>query len=148
MKILNKSIHRDFTPLEKYEAGIVLTGAEAKAVRQGQISLRSAHVKLIGSELYLVGAQIAILPYSRPEGYDPQKTRKLLLHKHEITKLAGKLSGASGLTIVPIACYNKGSLIKLEIALSKGKKAWERKKVEKERDERRREEKEFKEEMR
>lgn len=147
MKVINRNINREYEIVEKYEAGISLTGAEVKTVRQGRIKLEGAYVKIIGSEVCLINAEIAIYEYARPEGYDSRRTRKLLLHKSEILRLKTKLSAGANLTIVPIACYNKKSLLKLEIALSKGKKTWEKKKVEKERDEKRRVEKEMKEQM-
>ena len=145
MKLYNKRLGREYSPLEKYEAGIVLLGAEVKAVKQGRIRIDGAYVKLIGNEVHLVGAEIAIYQYARPDRYDPQRTRKLLLHKKEVLRLATKLAGGGNLTIVPASCYNKGGLIKVEIALARGKKTWEVKRVEKERDERRRVEGEIKE---
>ncbi|OGK19862.1 SsrA-binding protein [Candidatus Roizmanbacteria bacterium RIFCSPHIGHO2_02_FULL_37_13b] len=147
MKVINRNINREYEIIEKYEAGISLTGAEVKTVRQGRIKFEGSYVKIVGSEVFLINAEIAIYEYARPESYDSRRTRKLLLHKSEILRLKTKLSAGANLTIVPIACYNKKSLIKLEIALSKGKKTWEKKKVEKNRDENRRIEREMKEQM-
>ncbi len=147
MKIVNRNISREYEIIEKYEAGMALMGAEVKAVRQGRMRLEGAYVKVIGSEVHLVNAAIDPYEYSRPEGYDIRRTRKLLLHKAQILKLKTKLASTTNLTIVPVLCYNKDSLIKLEIALAKGRKNWEKKKVEKNRDERRRVDKELKEAM-
>lgn len=133
MRVVNRYFHRQYKPLEKYEAGISLTGAEVKSVKGGKINLKNAFVKIVGSEIYLVNAEIPIYQYARPQGYDPKRTRKLLLHKREIIKLKTKLRSRRRLTIVPTSCYNKGRLIKLEIALVQGRKDFERKKLEKKR---------------
>lgn len=125
MKIINRRVKRDFQILESLETGIRLTGAEVKSVKAGKMSLDGAFVKIIGSEIYLVNAQIYPYPYARPEGYDPKRTRKLLLHKKEIISLKSKLQGAK-LTIIPLECYNKRGWLKLKIALAKGKKQYEK----------------------
>lgn len=148
MKVFNRRFRRDYREIEKYEAGIVLDGAEVKSVRNGRINLDDSFVKILGAEAYLINAQIPIYQYSRPQGYDARRTRKLLLHKKEILRLKTKLSSAAGLTIVPICCYNKGDLIKLEIALAKGSKNFEKRRLEKRRDIEREEEKKAKEYMR
>ncbi len=145
MKIINRKFRRDYQEIEKYEAGIVLSGAEVKSVRAGRIRLEDSFVKILGSEIYLVNAEISIYEYARPQGYDPRRTRKLLVHKKEIIRLKTKLASHSGLTIVPVSCYNKAGLIKLEIALAKGRKSPEKKRLEKQRDIKMREKREAKE---
>ena len=134
MKIFNRKFRRDYQEIEKYEVGISLTGPEVKSVRAGRIRLEDSFVKILGSEAYLINAEISVYEYARPQGYDSRRTRKLLLHKREIIRLKTKLSSAGGLTIAPVSCYNKDSLIKLEIALAKGRKGLEKKKLEKKRD--------------
>jgi len=146
MKILNRKFRRDYQEIEKYEVGIALTGAEVKSVRAGRVKLEDSFVKILSSEVYLVNAEVSIYEYARPQGYDLRRTRKLLLHKREIIRLKTKLAGAGGLTIVPVSCYNKAGLIKLEIALAKGRKGLEKKRLEKKRDierEQKREAKEY-----
>lgn len=145
MKVYNKQFGREYRPIEKYEAGVMLSGAEVKSVKEGRINLADSFVKIMGDEAFLINGEIPIYQYARPEGYDSRKTRKLLLHSNEIERLKGKLSQGAGLTIVPISCYNKKGLIKLEIALCKAKKTWEKKKVEKERTVQRNVQKEIKE---
>lgn len=125
MKIVNRRASHDFNILETYEAGINLIGAEVKSVKGGKMSLDGAFVKIIGSEIYLVNAQIFPYPYARPEGYDPKRSRKLLLHKRQIIALKGKLATAR-LTIIPLECYNSHGLIKLKIGVAKGKKEYEK----------------------
>jgi len=134
MKVYNRKFNREYREIEKFETGIVLTGAEVKSVRDGRIKLEDAYVKILGSEAYLVNAPIAIYPYARPQGYDEKRTRKLLLHKKEILRLKTKLQSAAGLTIAPISCYNKHGIIKLEVALVRprrdiGKKKYEKQKA-------------------
>ena len=134
MRIYNRKFRRDCQEVEKYEVGIALTGPEVKSVRAGRIRLEDSFAKIMGSEVYLINAEISVYEYARPQGYDSRRTRKLLLHKREIIRLKTKLAGPGGLTIVPVSCYNKDSLIKLEIALAKGRKGLEKKKLEKKRD--------------
>jgi len=134
MKIINRKFGREYKEIEKYEAGIVLTGPEVKSVKAGRIRFEGAFVRLLGSEVYLVNAEIPVYQYAQSTNYDPRRTRKLLLHKKEVVRLKTKLSGAPGLTIVPVSCYNKRGLIKLEIALVKGRRDIEKRKREKARD--------------
>ena len=125
MKIINKKAYHEYTILETYEAGVNLTGPEVKSVKGNRMSLDSSFVKIIGSEIYLVNAQIFLYPYTRPEGYNDKRSRKLLLHKKEIITLKTKLA-STNLTLVPLECYNSHGLIKLKIALAKGKREFEK----------------------
>ncbi len=133
MKILNKRAFFDYEILDKIEAGIQLSGPEVKSVKGGHMNFEGAYVRIIGSEAYLVNAQI--FPYSnaRPEGYDPRRTRKLLLHKKELLNLKIKLSQSS-LTLVPLECYTKENFVKLLIGLAKGKKKYEKREAIKRKD--------------
>ena len=114
MKITNKKAFYDFQIMERIEAGIILNGAEVKAIREGHADLSGTFVRIIGSEAYLINAKIFPLPYARSEGYDETRTRKLLLHKNEIIALKGRMDG-SGLSLVPLSIYEKKHLMKLEI---------------------------------
>lgn len=142
MKIVNHKAFFDYEILDRFEAGIHLVGSEVKSLRNGQATLDGSYVKVIGSEIYLVGAQIFPYIYARPEGYDPARTRKLLLHKKEIVSLKGKLDGAN-LTLVPLSWYTKGSLVKLEVGLARGKKQYEKREAKKREDQKRELEVEF-----
>lgn len=133
MKITNKRAFFDYQILEKFEAGINLYGAEVKAVRLGHADLTGAHVRIMGSEAYLINAKIFPYQYSRPEGYDEQRTRKLLLHKKEIIALKSKTEGQN-LALVPLSIYTTKSFIKVEIALGKGKKQFDKKEAIKKKD--------------
>lgn len=133
MKIVNKKAFYEYEILDRLEAGINLTGAEVKAIRQGKVDLKGSFVRIIGSEAYLVNAKIYPYEYARPEGYDVGRTRKLLLHKSEIIALKSKIEGQN-LVLVPISLYTSHDLIKLELALGKGKKKYEKKEAIKRRD--------------
>lgn len=133
MKITNRRAFYDYQISEKLEAGINLYGAEVKAVRLGHADLTGAHVRIVGSEAYLINARIFPYEYSRPENYDEKRTRKLLLHKKEIVALRSKTEGQN-LTLVPISIYTTNSFIKVEIGLGKGKKKWDKKEAIKQKD--------------
>lgn len=132
MKIVNRRAYFDYHILEKFEAGIHLTGAEVKSVKGGHMSLAGAFVRIVGSETYLVNAQIHPYTNARVENYDSRRTRKLLLHKKEIIALKSKTQ--SGLTLVPLSCYTSKGLVKLELALARGKKKYEKRQARKIRD--------------
>lgn len=133
MKIANKRAFFDYQLLERFEAGINLYGAEVKAVRLGHADLTGSHVRIMGNEAYLINAKIFPYQYSRPENYDEKRTRKLLLHKKEIIALKSKTEGQN-LTLVPVSLYTTKSFIKLEIALGKGKKQYDKKESIKQKD--------------
>lgn len=142
MKIVNRKAFFDYEIVDRFEAGIHLLGSEVKSLRMGNAKLDGSYVKVIGAELLLVGAQIFPYIYARPEGFDPARTRKLLLHKKEIVSLKSRLDGAS-LTLVPLSWYTKGSLVKLEIGLARGKKQYEKREAKKREDMKRELETEF-----
>ena len=130
----NRKARFNYEILEKYEAGIELLGSEVKSVRGGQMSLEGAFAIVRGGEIYLINANIP--PYqakNTPKDYDPLRNRKLLLQKKEIAELAGNEKNKS-LTIVPISVYNKGRKIKVEVALVKGKKKFDKRETTKKRD--------------
>ncbi len=130
----NRKARFNYEILEKYEAGIELLGSEVKSVRGGQMSLEGAFVIVRGGEVYLINATVP--PYqvkNTPSDYDPLRNRKLLLTKKEITELSGNEKNKS-LTIVPISVYNKGRKIKVEVALVKGKKKFDKRETLKKRD--------------
>jgi SsrA-binding protein len=120
--VSHKRVSFDFDLLETFEAGISLLGTEVKSVRGGQGKLEGSYVIIRGKEAFLVGASIpAFQKKNVSASYDPERTRKILLTKKELANLEQK-SERQGLTIVPIKLYNKGSKLKLEIAIARGKK--------------------------
>ena len=125
MKISNKKAYFDYQILETFEAGINLYGSEVKAVRLGRADLTGSFVRIIGAEAYLINAKIFPYQYSRPENYDEQRTRKLLLHKKEIRKLIGK-TAEKGLTLVPLKVYFRSGLAKVELGICRGKRSYDK----------------------
>lgn len=121
----NRRASRDYIFLDKYEAGIVLTGTEIKSIRAGNISLQGSFVQARGEELFLFDAHIA--PYERAghEAHDPTRPRKLLLHKREIGKIITALT-LKGLTMIPTRVFLRDGWAKIEIALARGKKKHDR----------------------
>jgi SsrA-binding protein len=130
----HKKARFDYEIMDKYEAGIELLGFEVKSLMSKRGSLEGAFVIARGGEAFLMGASIP--PYqakNTPAGYDPYRTRRLLLKKSEINSLAGKES-ANGLTIVPLSMYNKGTKIKIEIAVARHKKKHDKRELIKKRE--------------
>lgn len=125
MKIVNHKATFDYEIIDRFEAGIQLLGLEVKSLREGHGKLEGSFVKLVGPDAMLVNAQIFPYLYARPEKYDPKRTRKLLMHKKELISLRSKIEGAN-LTLIPLSWYTKGSHIKLEVGLARGKKQYEK----------------------
>ncbi len=130
----NKRANYDYDILEKFEAGLVLQGQEVKSVRAGRMSLLGAYVTISRGSAWLINGHISKFEKAGPlPEYDPDRTRRLLLHKRELDRLAGKMEQA-GLTLVPISVYTKGSKIKIEFGLGRGKKRFEKKEAIKKRE--------------
>lgn len=147
MKIVNRNYHREYEAIETFEVGIALTGPEVKSIRGGGLRLEGSFVKITEEGPMLHNAEIPKYRFATLQDYDPKRNRKLLMHSNELERLKAKISSSPGLTIVPISCYNKRSLIKLELALSRGRKDLEKRKREKARDMKRNEKREAKEYM-
>ncbi len=139
----NKKAYHDYFIDEKYEAGIELFGTEVKSVRMGKCSVKEAFVKIENGQVYVYGMHIS--PYEKGNIFnkDPLRVRKLLLHKAEIMKLNGKVT-QKGYTLVPLQVYFKGSLVKVEIGLARGKKLYDKRADLAKKDQRRELEKDFK----
>ncbi len=136
----NSAANFNYEILDKYEAGIVLTGPEVKSIKTHGISLKSSYVKIMGNEeVYLLNSHISkYKPASNVQQfYDPEQSRKLLLNKKEINKLIGKVRD-KGLTIIPLKVYLNGRKIKVEIALARGKKLYDKRDDMKKKEEKRR----------
>ncbi len=130
----NKKAWHDYFIEEKYEAGLVLEGWEAKAIRAGRAQIKEAYVVIKDGELFLIGAHISPLAQASTHvKADPTRTRKLLLHAREIDKLIGKVERA-GYALVPLDLHYSKGRIKLEIGLAKGKKQYDKRESEKQRD--------------
>ena len=145
MKLIanNKKAFHDYFIEDTYEAGIALAGTEVKSLRSGKCSIKEAFVRVENGEVYVYG--IHITPYEKGNIFnkDPLRPKKLMLHKYEINKLVGKLN-EKGLTLVPLQVYFKGSLVKVEIGLARGKKLYDKRQDIAKRDMKRENEREFK----
>ena len=121
----NKKEYHDYFILDTYETGISLAGTEVKSLRMGKCSIKESFVRIENGEVFIYGMHIS--PYEKGNIFnkDPLRPRKLLLHKYEINKLLGKTK-EKGIAIVPLKVYFKGSLVKVEIGLAKGKKLYDK----------------------
>lgn len=139
----NKKAYHEYFLEEKYEAGVELHGTEVKSLRMGKCSIKEAFVRIENGQVYIY--QMHISPYEKGNIFnrDPLRPKKLLLHKEEIKKLQGKIA-EKGYTLVPVEVYLKGSLVKVEIALAKGKKLYDKRADIAKKDMRREAEREFK----
>ncbi len=138
----NKKAYHDYFIEDKYEAGIVLVGTEVKSLRMGRCSIKEAFIRVENREVYVYNMHIS--PYEKGNIFnkDPLRVRKLLLHKHQINKIIGQVA-QKGYTVVPLRIYLKGSLVKLEIGLARGKKLHDKREDIAKKDQRRDAERQF-----
>lgn len=139
----NKKAYHDYFIEDKYEAGISLAGTEVKSLRQGKCSIKESFIRIEKGEVFIYGMHIS--PYEKGNIFnkDPLRVKKLLLHKYEINKMAGKIA-EKGYTLVPLQVYFRGSLVKVELGLAKGKKLYDKRQDIAKKDQKREAEKEFK----
>jgi SsrA-binding protein len=116
----NKKALKDFFILDRYEAGIALVGSEVKSIRENKVNLKDCYARIKDGEIFIINMHISAYSKSRIEDINPKRTRKLLLHRKEINRIAGKLTDKS-LTLVPLSIYILKSHVKIELALAKGK---------------------------
>jgi SsrA-binding protein len=130
----NRRARHEYDILETFECGLALRGGEVKSLRQGQVSLQDAYARVDNGEIFLLGARIAPYEYSSGFGYvDPDRPRKLLLHRGQIDELQGKVTQQS-LTLVPLSIYFKDGRAKLELALARGRRLYDKRRAIAERD--------------
>lgn len=129
----NRKAFHDYFVLQKMEAGIALTGTEVKSLRDGAVNLKDSYVSFDRGEAFLVGAHISPYSHGNLQNHEPERKRKLLLHKREIDKLFGQVV-EKGLTVVPLRLYFKKGRIKAEIAIVRGKKLYDKRESEKRRE--------------
>ena len=122
---VNRKARHEYTIIQTYEAGIVLVGTEVKSLRQGKANLVDSYGKLKNSEVWLIGAHINEYTQGNINNHDPIRDRKLLLNKSEIRKLTGGTT-EKGLTLIPLRLYFKNGKVKVELALAKGKKVYDK----------------------
>jgi SsrA-binding protein len=129
----NKKALHDYFVVQKVEAGLVLTGTELKSLRDGKANLKDAYVIFKNGEAFLFGAHISPYSHGNLQNHDPERTRKLLLHRRELDKLHVQ-TAEKGLSIVPLRLYFKGSRVKAEIAVVRGKKQFDKRETERTRE--------------
>ena len=129
----NRKAFHDYFILQKMEAGIALTGTEVKSLRDAKVNLKDSYVDVYRGEAWLVGAHISPYTHGNRENHEPERKRKLLLHRREIDKLQGQIV-EKGLTIVPLRLYFKSGRVKAEIAVVRGKKLFDKRESEKRRE--------------
>ena len=139
----NKKVYHDYFLEEKYETGIALAGTEVKSLRMGKCSIKEAFIRIENEEVIIYGMHVS--PYEKGNIFnkDPLRPRKLLMHKQEIRKLIGKIK-EKGYTLVPVEVYFSGSLVKVEIALARGKKLYDKRQDIAKKDQRREAARDFK----
>lgn len=132
----NKKAAHEYFIVERFEAGIVLTGSEVKSLRQGKANLADGYAQVVGGEVLLYNVHISPYSHAHHEEQDPTRTRKLLVHRREIKKLIGKVQ-EKGFTLIPTKIYFKNGWAKVELALAKGKKLYDKRESIKRREEER-----------
>ncbi len=129
---VNRAAAHNYFLLEKFEAGIVLTGTEVKSIRSGRANLKDAYGLVKDGELWLLNAHISPYEHGNIYNHDPLRTRKLLVHGSELRKLVGKTQ-QKGMTLIPTRMYFKNGRVKVELALAKGKQLWDKRETERRR---------------
>ena len=139
----NKKAFHDYFVLDRYEAGIELCGTEVKSIRQGKLNLKDSWCSIVDGELFVNGMHIS--PYEKGNIFnrDPLRVKKLLLHRHEVNKILGAVT-QKGYALVPLQVYLKGSLVKVQVGLGRGKKLYDKRDTIAKKDQRREAEKDFK----
>ena len=143
----NKKAYHDYFILETFQAGIALTGTEVKSIRAGKCNLKDSYIKIENSQAYIKNMHISPYEQGNIFNHDPLADRKLLLHKQEINKLIGAVT-TDGLTIVPLKIYFRGSLVKVDIGIAKGKKLYDKRQDIAKKDQQREAAKDFKQNLR
>jgi SsrA-binding protein len=129
----NRRARHEYDLMERVEAGMVLTGTEVKSLRNGRASLEDAYAEVDGGEVWLKGCDIPEYLQGNTENHLPKRTRKLLLHRREIAKLASK-TGEKGITLVPLSIYFKKGMAKIELSLARGRKTFDKREAIKKQD--------------
>ena len=129
----NRKANFEYEILNRYEAGIVITGTEVKSIRDGKVNIQESYGRIVNDEVWIINSHINEYKYGNINNHEPLRIRKLLLNKREIRKIKQQLQ-EKGLTLVPLKVYFKGSLVKVEIGIAKGKKLYDKRESIKKRD--------------
>ncbi len=133
MVATNRRARRNYQVVDTVEAGLVLVGSEVKSLRAGRMELKDSYASIAKGEAFLVGAHIAPYDFAREGGHEPERSRKLLLHRREIDRIAGQVA-ERGLTLIPLQVYFKDGKAKVELGLAKGKTTYDKRESLKERE--------------
>ncbi|HEY4584203.1 MAG TPA: SsrA-binding protein SmpB [Acidimicrobiia bacterium] len=129
----NRRARHNYSVAETFEAGMVLLGSEVKSLREGRMDLKDSYGLVRGGEMFLVGSHISPYEFAREGGHEPERDRKLLLHRREIDRIAGQVA-EKGLTLVPLQVYFKEGKVKVEVGLAKGKTSYDKRQTLRDRD--------------
>lgn len=129
----NRRARRNYTVVDTVEAGMVLLGSEVKSLRAGKLELKDSYADIRRGEVFLVGAHISPYDFAHEGGHDPERDRKLLLHRREIDRIAGAVA-EKGLTVIPLQVYFKNGKAKVELALARGKTTYDKRQTLRERE--------------
>jgi SsrA-binding protein len=132
----NRKARHDYEVIDRWECGLVLRGSEVKSLREGQVQIKDAYGEVQGGELWLERLHISPYQFSREGGHDPERRRKLLAHKREIARMAAQVN-EQGLTLIPLQIYFSKGLAKVELALAKGRRAYDKRQAIRKREEQR-----------
>ncbi len=122
---VNRKARHDYEIVDTFEAGLVLLGTEVKSLRAGKVNLKDSYARIKNGEVWLIGVHISPYSHGTYNNHDPERDRKLLLHKHEIRRLIGKVEEA-GMTLIPLRMYFRNGKAKVELALARGKRKYDR----------------------
>ena len=132
-RVTNRRARRNYTIVDVFEAGLVLVGSEVKSLRDGKVELKDSYGDIRQGEAWLVGAHISPYDFAAQGGHEPERDRKLLLHRREIDRIAGQVA-EKGLTLIPLRVYFKDGKAKVEMALARGKTTYDKRDTLRERD--------------
>ena len=132
----NRKARHDYEVIDRWECGLVLRGSEVKSLREGQVQIKDAYGEIRNGELWLERLHISPYQFSREGGHDPERRRKLLAHRREITRMAAQVN-EQGLTLIPLQIYFSKGLAKVELALAKGRRAYDKRQAIRKREEQR-----------
>ena len=131
--VINRKAFYEYDILQKYEAGLSLKGSEVKAIRENKANIKESYIRIKDNELFIIGMNIAKYSHEGYSSHDPMRDKKLLVHKYEIKKIREEVE-EKGKTIIPLSLYYKNSRVKIQFAIAKGRKLWDKRNYKKEQD--------------
>ena len=131
--VINRKAFYEYDILQKYEAGLSLKGSEVKAIRENKANIKESYIRIKDDELFIIGMNIAKYSHEGYSSHDPMREKKLLVHKYEIKKIREEVE-EKGKTIIPLSLYYKNSRVKIQFAIAKGRKLWDKRNYKKEQD--------------